>query len=891
MKVWSYWEGPMPDYISLCAELLGMHNPSLEIVTDDTLALHGIDPESVAWIQHPQRSDVIRTELLARHGGMWSDLDCIPMRDFGLVLDAARTSPAGFASYHSTDRTIGYGFTAARADSPIIQAQAAHVRAIVAARRKPGWLEVSTEPLTPIARAHKGECALWPFYLVHPVSWSEMARMEKRGTDNQHAAHVAANPSAFCYMLSNQGIGPEIRRLSRAELLESDRFISFLFRESFRRAAAVRVQGTGRAVVVLNLHGDGMEASARDSMKAAAARWGAEYVEITRGLFGWKDPLWEKLNLDRHCRKFARVVTFDRDVVVREDCPNLFDLVSETHIGAVPSEQPGHNLLGAIQPPMDALSRKVGVSLDYGKEYFNSGVLVFGPGAHAKVFDAARYVSMLTDDRRWQVYDQGCLSVARKWTDAPLHVLPNSLNRCGAELWDRWTPQQRDHVWHFCGAKNGHRIRATNWRLPPARQVRVIGYRTTENIGDAMQTLALARLLGGSATECIDRAEANSMPADRPLVLNGYLNGPIPSSRNVVVAGVFLAHHRNEYADWFKGVPGKVGARDPWTAEFLKARGVDAEFIGCATLTLPRSTAPRSGALYIDVKHPHAIGQKVNADWERQWRLASQRIDLLARAEIVYTSRLHVALTCLAVGTPVVVEREHRDKAWKPERFTLLDALGFTYGEPCVMDVSAFASRFVAFLGEALGSIAIVDNPPLPAMVVSPSTQKTAKKSEPAPGCGSCTGPNLPRAARRGEPSTWGPAKWQEFHVRPYTARKLDKEDKWLGKFTATIPCPDCREHFGSIISAFPPDITDRDAYFRWTWAVHNQVNERLGRAIFDFEQAYKQRHAVREVRNARADLCRECEHFISANSKCRLTPNLKSHLALAEATCPDRRW
>ena len=364
MRLWSYWEGPMPAYIALCAELLKLHNPSLEIVTNDSLRSVGINPDDVNWIQHPQRSDAIRTELLAQHGGMWTDLDCIPMRDFGHMLAAAASSPAGFASYHSTDNTIGYGFTAARSDSPIIQAQAAHVRAIVRERRKPHWLEVSTEPLTPIVDRHKDKCALWPFYLVHPVSWSEMARMERRGTDRQHAAHLAANPSAFCYMLSNQCMGADVRRLSREELLNSDRFISFLFRESFRRASSVAEKGEGRAVVVLNLYGDGMESNARASIMAAAARWGAEYVEITKGLFGWRDPFWEKLNLDRHTRRFERVVSFDRDVVVREDCPNLFEQIPSNEFGAVPSEQPGHNLLGSITPHMDALGHQVGVSLD-----------------------------------------------------------------------------------------------------------------------------------------------------------------------------------------------------------------------------------------------------------------------------------------------------------------------------------------------------------------------------------------------------------------------------------------------------------------------------------------------------------------------------------------------
>jgi len=88
--------------------------------------------------------------------------------------------------------------------------------------------------------------------------------------------------------------------------------------------------------------------------------------------------------------------------------------------------------------------------------------------------------------------------------------------------------------------------------------------------------------------------------------------------------------------------------------------------------------------------------------WQRQWELALHRLETLRTAELVHTSRLHVALPCLAFGTPVVLRRKVRDSAFQPQRFSLLDELGFEFDRPCVLNVSAAAARFTGFLAKHL---------------------------------------------------------------------------------------------------------------------------------------------------------------------------------------------
>jgi hypothetical protein len=470
--LWLYWEGPMPAYIRLCADLLLACHPNAILLGPDNLPTFGFSGEVLTAISNwhvCQRSDAIRTILLATHGGMWCDVDCIPLRPFSHFMRLAQTSPSGIAAYDSTDNTIGVGFLAARVGGEVISRLHEHVMEVIRSGRSPGWLEVSSEPMTRIIGEIGRETSpIIPLEHVAPISWRDMRLFCGRDTDANHRGWVNSRPSAYCFMLSNQAIhsDTDIHQLTRHELLTSDRLISFLFRESITRLRATQSPpvSSGNAVVTLNLYDDGMPENVRASQRAAAKRWNAEYVEITRPMFGWRDPFLEKLHLDRHAVAYDRVVYLDRDVIVRADCPNLFDLVPESHLGAVASEQEGHNLLFHIQPKMDGLCQLVGVTMDYAMEYINSGVLVFSPHVHRPAFEAARCLHGISPERSWEVYDQGCLGLGIKWSGTPLHLLPSEFNRCGERLWNHWTSKMDSHIWHFCGKKTWDAMQQTKWK-------------------------------------------------------------------------------------------------------------------------------------------------------------------------------------------------------------------------------------------------------------------------------------------------------------------------------------------------------------------------------------------------------------------------------------------
>ena len=119
-----------------------------------------------------------------------------------------------------------------------------------------------------------------------------------------------------------------------------------------------------------------------------------------------------------------------------------------------------------------------------------------------------------------------------------------------------------------------------------------------------------------------------------------------------------------------------IGARDVSTQRYFKSIGVPSFFSGCMTLFLknPDPTAERDDKIYItDVKPqyqtllPKWIVQKANFVThgvyygvtksmltKKRFVDAYERLRNYSRAKLVITQRIHAALPCVAIGTPVV---------------------------------------------------------------------------------------------------------------------------------------------------------------------------------------------------------------------------------------------
>lgn len=230
--------------------------------------------------------------------------------------------------------------------------------------------------------------------------------------------------------------------------------------------------------------------------------------------------------------------------------------------------------------------------------------------------------------------------------------------------------------------------------------MQILSYSNTLNVGDAIQTIALERLLG--EVTYIDRNECQFNPAELAVV-NGWLGRNVaPRNSNILFAGIFLAENVANIR-WIKQSKFAVGARDPHTLELLRRFGVNAELIGCATLTLPRYDGPRKGEIHTESNtqlDPHEISAAMS--WKEQLTLGKNLLEKYKTAEHVTTSRLHVALPCLAFGTPVTVNAP--TSSTYLARFSILEALGVEFGRETTLDVTPFAENYKRFLSENIAN-------------------------------------------------------------------------------------------------------------------------------------------------------------------------------------------
>lgn len=72
-----------------------------------------------------------------------------------------------------------------------------------------------------------------------------------------------------------------------------------------------------------------------------------------------------------------------------------------------------------------------------------------------------------------------------------------------------------------------------------------------------------------------------------------------------------------------------------------------------------------------------------------------------------------------------------------------------------------------------------------------------------------------------------------KFPMEPTTDEQETLRD-FIYLFARLYPCGDCARHFKLVLQNHPPDVTSRKTISQWACDVHNVVNERLKKPLFD---------------------------------------------------------
>lgn len=240
------------------------------------------------------------------------------------------------------------------------------------------------------------------------------------------------------------------------------------------------------------------------------------------------------------------------------------------------------------------------------------------------------------------------------------------------------------------------------------------------NIGDAIQSLAMENLyremgIAPESLRLIPRDAINTYDGE-PCLLPlqgwfGYFADIFPFPWSECITPFFSGFHltstwgsRERFVEM--GMPDHmrpfqpIGCRDRGTMRFLREQGLSAYLSGCVTLTFPaRQSEPEDGKVFLvdvndEIKQliPPAILQQADQSITHYHYFSSYPVDeqaaldfedrarrILGRyrdeARLVITSRIHVALPCLAMGIPVVF----LDDKGGDERFDALKGLTPVY--------------------------------------------------------------------------------------------------------------------------------------------------------------------------------------------------------------------
>ncbi len=218
-------------------------------------------------------------------------------------------------------------------------------------------------------------------------------------------------------------------------------------------------------------------------------------------------------------------------------------------------------------------------------------------------------------------------------------------------------------------------------------------YKSTDNIGDDIQTYVAMKYLP-HIDYYIDREALSCFVPDKreyvSMIMNGwYIHNKIAWPPSPYINPLLISMHFKELEEtdvgdsYLKGFGGEflkkygpVGARDIDTKNRLERNGIASYFSGCMTLTLEKFEGinKKDKICVVDVEDNiiNKIKDSTSSEIEvlthyldskeTERKSVNERMEdvenLLKKyqeAKLVITSRLHVALPCVALGTPSIV--------------------------------------------------------------------------------------------------------------------------------------------------------------------------------------------------------------------------------------------
>ena len=178
---------------------------------------------------------MIRSMLVARHGGMWLDSDAIVLNDLNWMFDLLQTYE--FVCFNDESRLeegrpwVRVNCFLSRPNGKVACEWVRQQHAMFP-RTKYGWEEIGTELLHPICLAQRERVKVLPFKVICPILWNQVEEFEKK---SENVAKII--DGCAMVMLSNASLtkrAPALRALTCQQIAEQTLLLSGIMRAALR---------------------------------------------------------------------------------------------------------------------------------------------------------------------------------------------------------------------------------------------------------------------------------------------------------------------------------------------------------------------------------------------------------------------------------------------------------------------------------------------------------------------------------------------------------------------------------------------------------------------------------------------------------------------------------
>ena len=177
---------------------------------------------------------------------------------------------------------------------------------------------------------------------------------------------------------------------------------------------------TRKAIVTIAIgeHYQTLSQLTHPTIRRYADKIGVDFIAITEQKISTTTPHWEKFQILNLLADYDRILYLDTDILIRKNCPDLFEIIPDTHLG-VYNEAPFVPDRGyAIERAAEAYNAK---DFKWDGKYYNTGVMVISR-CHRSLFRKP-------EQEIFNFYEQSYLNLAIQRQKPSIQELDYKFNR------------------------------------------------------------------------------------------------------------------------------------------------------------------------------------------------------------------------------------------------------------------------------------------------------------------------------------------------------------------------------------------------------------------------------------------------------------------------------